>query len=185
VCKNLVYKVYFWVSYFRPWFLWLETMKLVIPFLRIYLIASLLSVHCVSPHRRSHKPSILKTKYHLLWLPPWPQPIVEYGSSIQGRSMLPRLKTSSISPKESISGTYFIFITSLPEDEQTSKHGRGGRYNAILEFKGEQIKKWWERKNEKNKERTKIWVWEKEKKKYEYVWYKNRIKWTPRYSEVH
>jgi hypothetical protein len=29
----------------------------------------------------------------------------------------------------------------LPEDEQTSKHGRGGRHNAILEFKGEQIKK--------------------------------------------
>jgi hypothetical protein len=28
----------------------------------------------------------------------------------------------------------------LPEDEQTSKHGGGGRYNAILEFKGEQIK---------------------------------------------
>jgi hypothetical protein len=29
----------------------------------------------------------------------------------------------------------------LPEDEQTSKHGGGGRYNAILEFKGEQTKK--------------------------------------------
>jgi hypothetical protein len=25
-------------------------------------------------------------------------------------------------------------ITSLPEDEQTSKHGGGDRYNAILEF---------------------------------------------------
>jgi hypothetical protein len=65
-----------------------ETKKLVILFLRIYLIASLLSVHCVSPHSRSHKPrrmSTLKTKYHFLWLPPWPQPIVEDGSSIQGR----------------------------------------------------------------------------------------------------
>jgi hypothetical protein len=54
----------------------------------IYLIASLLSVHCVSPNRRFHKPrwiSTLKTKYHLLWLPPWPQPIVEYVSLIQGR----------------------------------------------------------------------------------------------------
>jgi hypothetical protein len=29
----------------------------------------------------------------------------------------------------------------LPKDEQTSKHGGGGRYIAILEFKGEQIKK--------------------------------------------
>jgi hypothetical protein len=49
----------------------------------------------------------------------------------------------------SISGTYLIFITSLPEDEQTSKHGGGGRYNVILEFKGEQIK------NEKAKEKKK------------------------------
>jgi hypothetical protein len=29
-----------------------------------------------------------------------------------------------------------LFITSLLEDEKTSKHGGGGRYNAILEFKG-------------------------------------------------
>jgi hypothetical protein len=35
-----VYKNYFWVSYFRPWFLWPETKKLVILFLRIYLFAS-------------------------------------------------------------------------------------------------------------------------------------------------
>jgi hypothetical protein len=49
--------------------------------------------------------------------------------------MVPTLKISSISPKENISGTYLISITSLPEDEQTSKHGGGGRYNVILEFK--------------------------------------------------
>jgi hypothetical protein len=70
------------------WFLWPETKKLVIPFLRIHLIASLLFVLCLSPYRRSHKPRripTLKTKKHLLWLPPWPQPIVENGSSIQGR----------------------------------------------------------------------------------------------------
>jgi hypothetical protein len=42
----------------------------------------------------------------------------------------------------------------LPEDEQTSKHGGGGRYNAILEFKWEQIKKLMRmKKNEKEKER--------------------------------
>jgi hypothetical protein len=29
----------------------------------------------------------------------------------------------------------------LLEDEQTSKHGGGGRYNAILEFKGRKLKK--------------------------------------------
>jgi hypothetical protein len=111
-CKNLVYKVYFWVSYFRPWFLWPEIKKLVIPFLRIYLINSLLSVLCVSPHRRFHELRriyTLKTKYHLLWLPPLPQSIVENGSSIQGRSMVPRLKISSISPKEK----YFRYLPYL------------------------------------------------------------------------
>jgi hypothetical protein len=42
----------------------------------------------------------------------------------------------------------------LPEDEQTFKQGGGGRYNAILQFKGEQIKKIDEKeKNEKEKER--------------------------------
>jgi hypothetical protein len=155
-----VYNNYFWVSYCRPWFLWPETKKLVIPFLRIYLIASLLSVHCVSPHRRSHKPrriSTLKTKNHLLWLPPWPQPIVEDGSSIQGRRCHDlRLQVSL--QRKIISGTYLIFITSLPEDEQTSMHGGGGRYDAILEFKGEQIKKLWGRKRGNKK-------WEKERKK--------------------
>jgi hypothetical protein len=147
------------VSYFKPWFLWPETKKLVIPFLRTYLIASLLSVHCVSPHRRSHKPrriSIHKTKYHFLWLPPWPQPIVEYGWSIQGRSQDgAKIEDFKYLSKGNISGTDLIFITSLPGDEQTSKHGGGGRYNAILEFKGEKIKKiWWERKK-----------WERERKK--------------------
>jgi hypothetical protein len=39
----------------------------------------------------------------------------------------------------------------LPEDEQTSKHGGGVRYDAILEFKGEQIKKFTRRKKEKEK----------------------------------
>jgi hypothetical protein len=43
--------------------------------------------------------------------------------------------------RKSISGINLISITSLPEDEQTSKHVGGGMYNAILEFKGEQIKK--------------------------------------------
>jgi hypothetical protein len=45
------------------------------------------------------------------------------------------LKISSIYQRKSISGTYLIFVTSLPEDGQTSKRGGGGRYNAILEFK--------------------------------------------------
>jgi hypothetical protein len=58
----------------------------------------------------------------------------------------------------------------LPEDEQTSKHGGGGRYNAILDFKGEQIKKIDEKekeKNEKEKERKikKKNMYEKKEKK--------------------
>jgi hypothetical protein len=47
----------------------------------------------------------------------------------------------------------------LPEDEQTSKHGGGGRYNAILEFKGEQRKK-----EEEKRRREKIYVYEKNRK---------------------
>jgi hypothetical protein len=65
----------------------------------------------------------------------------------------------------------------LPEDEQTSKHGGGGRYDAILEFKGEQIKKFTRRKKrerkmmkKRKKERKKEKYEYKEKeKKYEYV----------------
>jgi hypothetical protein len=117
-----VYKIYFWVSYCRPWFLLPETKKLVISFLRIYLFASLLSVHCVSPRRRSHNPrriSTLKTKYHLLWLSPWPQPIIEDGSSIQGRlqdgATIKDLKYLS---KGKVFPVPTLFITSLPEDEQ-------------------------------------------------------------------
>jgi hypothetical protein len=48
----------------------------------------------------------------------------------------------------------------LPEDEQTSKHG-GGRYDAILEFKGEKIKKNMRKKKKKMRKRKK----EKERKK--------------------
>jgi hypothetical protein len=55
--------------------------------------------------------------------------------------MVPRLKISSISPKEKyfrcLSYLYHLFT----RGRATSKHGGGGRYNAILEFKGEQIKK--------------------------------------------
>jgi hypothetical protein len=39
----------------------------------------------------------------------------------------------------------------LPEGEQTSKHGGGRRYNAILEFKGEKIKKIDEKERKKKK----------------------------------
>jgi hypothetical protein len=38
-----------------------------------------------------------------------------------------------------------LFLSPLCPDEQTSKHGGGGRYNAILEFKGGQIKNFYEK----------------------------------------
>jgi hypothetical protein len=40
----------------------------------------------------------------------------------------------------------------LPEDEQTSKHGGGGRYNIILEFKRGANKKIDEEEKEKKSE---------------------------------
>jgi hypothetical protein len=60
-------------------------------------------------------------------------------------------------------------MTSLPEDEQTSKHGGGGRYDAILEFKGEQIKNFDEKEKKNKKEKKKKNISEKKRKKYEYV----------------
>jgi hypothetical protein len=54
----------------------------------------------------------------------------------------------------------------LLEDEQTSKHGGGGRYNAILEFKGEQIKKLMrKKKRKKEKEIKKKYMYENKKKR--------------------
>jgi hypothetical protein len=50
----------------------------------------------------------------------------------EDRKMVPRLKISKyLSKGKNISSTYLFSITSLPEDEQMSKHGEGGRYNAI------------------------------------------------------
>jgi hypothetical protein len=54
---------------------------------------------------------------------------------------VPRLKISSISPKENYS-RYLPYLYHLfARGRATSKHVGGARYNAILEFKGEQIKK--------------------------------------------
>jgi hypothetical protein len=58
----------------------------------------------------------------------------------EDRKTVPTLKNSSISPKKNISSTYLIYSL-IARGRATSKHGGGGRYNAILEFKGEEIKK--------------------------------------------
>jgi hypothetical protein len=79
------------------------------------------------------------------------------------------LKISSISPKEK----YFRYLPYLyhlfSRGRATSKHGGGGRYNEILEFKRGANEKNYEkekekrRKNEKEKERER-----KKKEKYMY-----------------
>jgi hypothetical protein len=86
--------------------------------------------------------------------------------------MVPRLKMSSIFPKESISSTYLISITTLPEDKQTSKHGGEGRYNAILEFKGSKLKKKKKEKESKRKKNEK----EKDKRNKEKYMYEKKEK---------
>jgi hypothetical protein len=50
--------------------------------------------------------------------------------------MVPRLKISSISPKEKIFLVPTLSLSPLCPRTTMSKHGEGGRYNAILEFMG-------------------------------------------------
>jgi hypothetical protein len=63
----------------------------------------------------------------------------------EDRKTVLTLKESSISPRKKIFLVPTLFITSLLEDEQTSKHGGGGRYDAILEFKRGANKKIYEK----------------------------------------
>jgi hypothetical protein len=147
----------------------------------IFLLA-FLSVHCVSSHRRSHKSHRISTLkiniifcvYHLdhnlslsmdhqfkedRWCQDW-----RFQVSLQ---------------RKSISGTYLIYRL-FARGRATSKHRGGGRYDAILEFKrgeikkfkGEQIKNqnsdvkvtlpnvWQKMMRKRKKERD---IWEKEK----------------------
>jgi hypothetical protein len=73
---------------------------------------------------------------------------------------VPTLKNSSISPRKNISGTYLIYHL-FARGRATSKHGGGGRYDAILEFKGEQIKKFKRKKEIKKKN-----IYVRKRKKY-------------------
>jgi hypothetical protein len=74
--------------------------------------------------------------------------------------MMPILKISCISPKEK----YFRYLPYLchlfARGRAMSKHGGGGRHNAIFEFKGEQIKIFDEKEKEEKMRNRK-----KEKKK--------------------
>jgi hypothetical protein len=70
----------------------------------------------------------------------------------EDRKMVPTLKNSSISPRKNISGTYLIYHL-FARGRATSKHGGGGRCDAILEFKGEQIKNFMKERKIREKEK--------------------------------
>jgi hypothetical protein len=70
----------------------------------------------------------------------------------EDRKTVPTLKNSSISPRKNISGTYLIYRL-FARGRATSKHGGGGRYDAILDFKGEKIKKFMRKKKREKKTR--------------------------------
>jgi hypothetical protein len=157
-CKNLVYKIYFWVSYFRPWFLWPKLRSWSFRFyVSIFLLASL-SVHCVSPHQRFHKTrrvSTLKTKisyfvftslittYHWVWIvnsrkiARWFQDW-RFNYLSKGKIFIvPTLSLSPLCPR-------------------TSKRLSMGEEVGTMQFRvqGEQIKKWMSIKKKY------IYVWE-------------------------
>jgi hypothetical protein len=49
----------------------------------------------------------------------------------EDRKTVPTLKNSSISPRKNISGTYLLYRL-FARGRETSKHGGGGRYDAIF-----------------------------------------------------
>jgi hypothetical protein len=85
---------------------------------------------------------------------------------------VPTLKNSSISPRKNIFGTYLIYRL-FARGRATSKHGGGGRYNAILEFKWEQIKNFMRKKKMRKRKKERKRNMRKRKK---YVCVKIKIK---------
>jgi hypothetical protein len=66
----------------------------------------------------------------------------------EDRKTVPTLKNSSISLRKNISGTYLIYHL-FAQGRATSKNVGRGRYDVILEFKGEQIKKFQKKERKK------------------------------------
>jgi hypothetical protein len=64
----------------------------------------------------------------------------------EDRKTVPTLKNSSISPRINISGTYLIYHL-FARGRATSKHGGGGRYDAIFRVQRGAIKKSSKRSN--------------------------------------
>jgi hypothetical protein len=67
----------------------------------------------------------------------------------EDRKTVPTLKNSSISPRKNISGTYFIYRL-FARGRATSKHGGGGRYDAIFRVQSGAVKKVQRGANKKN-----------------------------------
>jgi hypothetical protein len=67
---------------------------------------------------------------------------------MEDRKTVPTLKNSSISPRKNISSTYLIYRL-FARGRATSKHGGGGRYDAIFRVQRGVIKK--SSKGEQNK----------------------------------
>jgi hypothetical protein len=144
--------VYYWVSYFRPWFsgprLWINRIYF---FHTVNWLAAIdwyqsprWSFHfCVSILLLAYYPCIVYPHIgdltNLVGYPPLKPDIIfcdyllDHNLSLRMDHQFKedrwfqdwRLQVSL--QRKSISGTYLIFITSLPEDEQKSKHGGEGR----------------------------------------------------------
>jgi hypothetical protein len=77
----------------------------------------------------------------------------------EDRKTVSTLKNSSISPRTYISGTYLIYFL-FARGRATSKHGGGGRYNAIFRVQRGAIKKIQRGANKKSKLRCESLVTE-------------------------
>jgi hypothetical protein len=83
-------------------------------------------------------------------LPPWPQPIIEYGSSIQGRSQ----DGAKVGDFKYLSKGKIFLVHTLslsPICPRTNKRLSMGEEVGTMQFRvqGEQIKKWWKKKRRK------------------------------------
>jgi hypothetical protein len=86
----------------------------------------------------------------------------------EDRKTVPTLKNSSISPRKNISGTYLIYRL-FAQGRATSKHGGGGRYDAIFRVQRGANRKKQEKEEEKRMRKRKKERKKEIKKKYEYV----------------
>jgi hypothetical protein len=126
------YKSYCWVNWFKAWFFgsWLRSWSFRFFCVTYLLLAySIRALWAPTSEALQISPDIHPlNQHHLLCQPPWPTYLsLEYGDDTsqegasKGRFKFPLIKTS---------GTYLNTTSSLLGDEQTTKHGGGGKYYA-------------------------------------------------------